>query len=216
MNILADAQERRDRSVWLVEHDGDAGTQGTAFFLTGVGLVTAAHCVKDGPEVEVYHPSKPANKFKAGILQSDEHRDLAILSHAIATTEFYELEPATRAVRVGGDMTATGYPGFGPGDRLNIRPGAVSSLPMKRGVAMIEVTQKLAQGMSSGPLLDADGHVAGVIHRGGPDEIGDFGIHIDELTEWLASLPLSSDLAPPTAELRGSLTNISAKPMPSV
>lgn len=34
--------ERRDRAVWLVEHED---SQGTAFFLNGVGLVTAAHCV---------------------------------------------------------------------------------------------------------------------------------------------------------------------------
>ena len=192
LNILADAQERRDRSVWLVEHDGDAGTQGTAFFLAGVGLVTAAHCVKDVTEVEVYHPSKPANKFKAGILKSDEHRDLAILSHAIAKTEFYEFEPATKMVKVGDDMTATGYPGFGPGDRLNLRPGTVSSLPIKHGVTMIEVTQTLAQGMSGGPLLDVDGRVAGVIHRGGPAESRDFAIHIDELVSWLASFPVPS------------------------
>ena len=70
--------EMRDRAVWLVEHDGDAGTQGTCFFLQGVGLVTAAHCVENVEAVDVYHPSKPANRFQAKVLKRHEHRDLAL------------------------------------------------------------------------------------------------------------------------------------------
>jgi RNA-directed DNA polymerase len=196
LEILPDAIEMRDRSVWLVEHDGDGGSQGTAFFLKGVGLVTAQHCVTDVTEVELYHPTKPANKFRAAVLRRDEHRDLAILSHAISKTEFYELELSLRKLQVGDATTAVGYPG--PGDRINVRPGSISSLPTKRAVPMIEVTQKLTQGMSGGPLLDADGAVAGVIHRGGPSEGRDFAVHIDALTDWLreAAGSASSALAP--------------------
>ena len=64
-------------------------------------------------------------------------------------------------------MTAVGYPGFGPGDRLNVRDGKVSSLPIKHGVKLIEVTQKLSQGMSGVPLLDSNDAVVGVVHKGG-------------------------------------------------
>ena len=55
-----------------------------------------------------------------------------------------------------------GYPGFGPGDGVNIREGTVSSLPTKHGIKLIEVTQKLAQGMSGGPLLNLKGEVVGI------------------------------------------------------
>ena len=50
---------------------------------------------------------------------------------------------------------------------------------------MIEVTQKLTQGMSGGPLLDLNDTVTGIIHKGGPDEGRDFAVHIKVLEDWL-------------------------------
>jgi len=165
--------------------------QGSAFFLRGVGLVTAAHCVTGASDIDVYHPSKPANTFKVKVRKIDEDRDLAGLAHTIPETEYLELERSTQAVTVGVVLTAVGYPSFGPGDRLNVRDGNVSSLPVRHGVQFIEVQQKLSQGMSGGPLLDAYDAVAGVVHKGGPSEPRDFAIHIDVLNAWLAS-PLTS------------------------
>jgi retron-type reverse transcriptase len=101
--------EIRDRAVWVVEHPQH---QGTAFFLNGVGLVTAAHCVEGVDEVEVFHPSKHANTFKATVRKRDEHRDLAILDHQIPATEYFELDPATHAIAIGDRTTAIGYPGW--------------------------------------------------------------------------------------------------------
>lgn len=177
--------EMRDRAVWLVEHDGDAGTQGTCFFLKDVGLVTAAHCVENVEEVQIYHPSKPSNAFTVKVLRRHEHRDLALLDPALPATEYFELARSTQAVTENALTLALGYPGYGPGDKLNIRSGTVSSRPIKHGVRLIEVTQKIAQGMSGGPLLDADQNVIGVNHKGGPEMARDFAVHIDELTAWL-------------------------------
>lgn len=70
--------------------------------------------------------------------------------------------------------------------RLNIRSGTVSSLPVKNAVQLVEVTQKIAQGMSGGPLLDAHQNVIGINHKGGPEMARDFAVHIKELTAWLA------------------------------
>lgn len=178
--------EMRSRAVWLVEHDEDAGTQGTCFFLKDVGLVTAAHCVENINTAEIYHPSKPSNRFKVKVLKRHGHRDLALLELALPTTEYFELARAGDAVAEGAATVALGYPGYGPGDKLNVRSGTVSSLPMKSGVQLVEVTQKIAQGMSGGPLVDAHQKVIGVNHKGGPEMARDFAVHIDELTAWLA------------------------------
>jgi S1-C subfamily serine protease len=177
--------EMRDRAVWLVEHDGDAGTQGTCFFLKDVGLVTAAHCVENVETVEIYHPSKPSNSFKVKVLKRHEHRDLALLEPALPPTEYFELAGSGQIVVEDSPTTALGYPGYGPGDKLNVRSGTVSSLPTKSGVRLIEVTQKIAQGMSGGPLLDAHHNVIGINHKGGPEMARDFAVHIDELIAWL-------------------------------
>lgn len=187
IEVTPTSAEVRDRAVWVVEHFEDEMAQGSAFFLRGVGLVTAAHCVTGATDIDVYHPSKPANKFKVNVHNIDQDRDLAVLSHTIPETEYLELERSTRAVSVGDVLTAVGYPSFGPGDRLNVRDGNVSSLPVRHGVQLIEVQQKLSQGMSGGPLLDGYDAVAGVVHKGGPGEPRDFAIHIDVLNAWLAS-----------------------------
>ncbi|WP_200343768.1 hypothetical protein [Rhodovibrio sodomensis] len=82
-------------------------------------------------------------------------------------------------------MTALGYPKWAPGDRLNTRPGVVTTITVKSAVSLIEVSQMLTQGMSGGPLLDDNDAVAGIIHKGGPEEGRDFAVHIKELEKWL-------------------------------
>jgi S1-C subfamily serine protease len=187
IKVTPTATEIRDRAVWVVEHfEGDMA-QGTAFFLKDVGLVTAEHCVDGVFEVDVYHPSKAANKFKAKVSKRDKHRDLAMLEHSIPSTEFFELVRSTISIAVGDESFALGYPDFGPGDTLSTRAGKVSSLPVKRTIKLIEVTQKLPQGMSGGPLVDSANGVVGIIHKGGPEEARDFAIHIEVLNAWLVS-----------------------------
>lgn len=176
--------EIRARSVWVVDLLPEK--QGTAFFLKDVGLVTAAHCVEGFNEVEVLHPSKHANTFKATVRKRDKHRDLAILDHTIPETEYFELTPASHAIETSDPVVALGYPDWAPGDTLNIRPGFVVTQTVKSLVKLIEVDQKLTQGMSGGPLLDDDsGAVVGIIKKGGPLEGRDFAIDIQNLWDWL-------------------------------
>ena len=174
-----------DRAVWVLETENDTGT---AFFLKGVGLVTAAHCVNGASSIEVFHPAKTANTFKVGVQHICTHRDLALLSHSIPSTDYFELDEFGGLPATGANTIAAGFPSYGPGDRLNIRPGTISSLTIKHAVNLIEVTQKLSQGMSGGPLMTQDHAVMGVIHKGGPDEPRDFAVTLAELRNWLASL----------------------------
>jgi RNA-directed DNA polymerase len=181
--------EIRERAVWVVDWGDGASegfAQGTAFFLKSVGLVTAWHCVEEATDIMVYHPSKPSNKFKVTVAKYDAHRDLAILRHEIAATEYYEFDISTRTLKAGDSTTALGFPSFGPGDKINVRSGLITSLPVKSAVPMIEVAQKLSPGMSGGPLLDEVGAVAGINHKGGPTEARDFAVHVKALTDWLS------------------------------
>ncbi len=178
-------EERRDRAVWIVEHSANGGQQGTAVFLSYIGLVTAAHCVEGVSDFTVYHPSKPSNQFNVTIMKRCNHRDLALLSHSIHSNEFFELEVAGGPVTVEDTVTAFGYPSFGPGDKLNVRNGSITSLPVKHAVQLIEVSQELAPGMSGGPIVDAQNSVVGIIHKGGPKEARQLAVSIDELKKWL-------------------------------
>jgi RNA-directed DNA polymerase len=186
IEMVPTKDEIRDRAVWVVEHSEGEGAQGSAFFLKDVGLVTAAHCVHGADKVDVYHYSKRDNKFNATVLKRDEDRDLAILEHAISATEFFEIERSARAVAVGDELTAVGYPDIGLADTINVRVGKVNSFTVQHGRRLIEVAQKLAPGMSGGPLLDSENTVVGVIHKGGSEVERDFAIRIEMLNEWLA------------------------------
>ncbi|SBW14203.1 hypothetical protein BR10RB9215_C11029 [Brucella sp. 10RB9215] len=185
MNPSSD--EIRNRGVWVLEHFHGDFAQGTAFFMKGVGLVTAAHCVADaiGEEIDVHHHTKPSNSFKVKVKRHHFIKDLAILEHAIPSNEYYELELTDQDLQVGDTVTAVGYPAFAPGDGLNVRSGQISSFSVKSTVPLVEVTQKLTQGMSGGPILDEKNRVIGIIHKGGPNEGRDFAVHVKALMEWL-------------------------------
>lgn len=205
-------EERRDRSVWVVDNQHD---HGTCFFLKGVGLVTSAHCVAGVMAVEVLHPSKHTTTFPAAILHRDEHRDLAILdTSAIPKSDYYEMELATTAVTAMDRVVALGYPSWGLGERLNIRSGEVTILTRKFGVPFIEVTQQLSQGMSGGPVVDRSGNVIAVIRSGGPSEPRQFAVDVKELSAVLGMPPeekpkAQTPKAIATPQARGPLAAIS-------
>lgn len=182
-------EEKIDRSVWVVEHGlvmKDIYRQGSVFFLEDVGLVTAAHCVEGVTDATIHHPSRPSNKFEVKVAHYSKHRDLAILSHAIPKTDFYKLKKSIVPSTTGDLVTAVGYPDFGPSDKINFRPGTVSSTTIKSSIALLEVNFKLAQGMSGGPVLNASDAVVGIIHKGGVEMSRDFAIVVTELDKWIA------------------------------
>lgn len=188
-------EERRDRSVWVIDNQHD---HGTCFFLKGVGLVTSAHCVTGVMAVGVLHPSKHTTIFPAAVLHRDEHRDLAILdTSAIPKSDFYEMELATTAVTTMDRVVALGYPSWGPGERLNVRPGEVTVLTAKFGVPFVEVTQQLSQGMSGGPVVDREGNVIAVIRSGGPSEPRQFAVNAKEIAA-ASLMPPEEKRKPPT------------------
>lgn len=189
INILPSTDEIRNRANWIVEYfSGSKCYQGTAFFLKGVGLITAAHCVEGVTELDIYHPSKPSNIHKAIVKHFCAHRDLALLVHDIPDSAYFELERSEADVRVMDKVIALGYPSYGPGDNLNIRAGSVTSRKVRSTVNLIEVDQSLAQGMSGGPVVDTNNRVVGVIHKGGPEETRDFAVPIEELYSWLSEV----------------------------
>ena len=135
-------------------------------------------------QVEAFHPSKHANKFKVTVRKSAKHRDLAILDIGFPQPNILSLIPYRGRSGLAIQRLRLDIP-VGHRRPLNIRPGVVSTLTVKSAIHLIEVTQKLTQGMSGGPLLDANDAVAGKIHKGGPEEGRDFAVDIRVLEDWL-------------------------------
>lgn len=184
--ILPTYLEIAERAVWVLDFLADkVCEQGTAFFLEGVGLVTADHVLANllpGQHAELYRPSEPSKKFK--VTPSSRrcpHRDLAILEHDVPSGDYLSLPVATSPEHTNDDIVALGFPDYGPGDQLGKRRGHIIGRATKHGVKLIEVSAILAGGISGGPIVNDRYQVIAIAHRGGNQEHKQLAIEVSEL-----------------------------------
>ena len=179
-------EELAERAVWVVEFGvGKAFAQGTAFFLEGIGLITAYHVLKDlptGSKADLFRPSQPSEKFQAFFSKLVcENRDLAVLEHNIPNDKYFYLPEATSPDHASDEIIALGFTDFGPGDTLGRRKGHIISKLTKHGVKLLEVSVLLPAGISGGPIVNSRYEVVAVAKKGGGSELKQIGVDIAEL-----------------------------------
>ncbi len=189
--ILPTNEEIAERAVWVIEFFvGEDCEQGTAFFLEGVGLVTADHVLQKlppGTSAAIFRPSLPHKKFNATpSSRRCPDRDLAILDHDVPSTECLSLTVATSPEHTKDEIIALGFPDYGPGDELNKRPGRIVGRATKHGVRLIEVDAVLSGGISGGPIVNERYQVIGVAQRGGHQAHKQQAVDISELLKLAA------------------------------
>ncbi|MCA0997954.1 reverse transcriptase domain-containing protein [Alloyangia pacifica] len=187
LEIGPDYSKLAQLSTWVIEAErktnGVPEAQGTAFFLKGVGLVSAAHCLPGGCNYSVFNIDNPSKTYPATIAKTHNHIDLAILDHSIPAESYLALELSDRQANLGEEVFSWGYPEHGPGKRITQKSGRVSSKPRVSGVDMYAVDMKLYQGTSGGPILNSSSAVIGVTHKGGHGEAHDLAILIKHLKD---------------------------------
>jgi RNA-directed DNA polymerase len=186
LRILPTYEEIAERAVWIVEFfAGDVCEQGTAFFLEGVGLVTADHVLEKLPHstyAELYRPSEPSKKFKGKpTTRRCAHRDLSILDHDIPINNYLALPVATSPDRTNDKIIALGFAAYGPGDQLGKRRGHIIGSTTKHGVKLIEVSAVLSGGISGGPIVNDRYQVIAIAHRGGNQQHKQLAVEVSEL-----------------------------------
>ena len=186
LTILPTNVEIAERAVWVLDFYIDKVChQGTAFFLEGVGLVTADHVLEKLPPGEhatLYRPSEPRKKFKATpSSRRCPHRDLAILDHDVPSADYLSLPVATSPEHTKDDIVALGFPDYGPGDQLGNRRGHIIGRATKHAVKLIEVSAILPGGISGGPIVNDRYQVIAIAHRGGNREHKQFAVDVSEL-----------------------------------
>jgi hypothetical protein len=184
--VLPTYAEIAERAVWVLEFFlGDVCEQGAAFFLEGVGLVTADHVLEKLPPGEnavLYRPSEPSKKFKATpSSRRCVHRDLSILDHDVPIGDHLSLPAATSPEHTNDDIVALGFPDYGPGDQLGKRRGHIIGRATKHGVKLIEVSAMLPGGISGGPIVNDRYQVVAIAHRGGNQEHKQLAVEVSEL-----------------------------------
>jgi len=184
--ILPTYEEIAERAVWVIDFFvGGACEQGTAFFLEGIGLVTAHHVLNGlppGQHATLHRPSAPGKNFKAvPTARQCPYRDLMILEHDVPAEDYLSLPVATAPERRKAEIVAFGFPEYGLGDQLGTRFGTLLGGATKHGVKLLEVSATLSNGISGGPIVNDRYQVIAIAHRGGTNEHKQLGVDVSEL-----------------------------------
>lgn len=169
-------------------HDVIEEVQGTAFFLDGFGLVTAAHCAptlaNDLEYFHIWHPLRPNIRHEVSVQKICVHRDICLLDHSVPAPEFSELKVFRNAPRGEDKARAYGFTDYKIGDPATTSNGEISHISRKSAVKYLNLSFKVGQGMSGGPVLDEKSRLIGIIHKGGPGELRDYAVHAEELVRF--------------------------------
>jgi RNA-directed DNA polymerase len=159
-------EEIAKQATWVIEYaEGENIFQGTAFFTEKYGLVTCAHCL--GPNLAIYHPAFPTKRFSVEVQTSDDHRDLAIINIPGDLTTIVPIPLyGGKAPADGSEVILLGYPNHGVARPIRIEGGKLIRTFPQSAVSYFEITPKIIEGNSGGPLLNRDLTVIGIAVRG--------------------------------------------------
>ncbi|MBI4538935.1 MAG: trypsin-like peptidase domain-containing protein [Gemmatimonadetes bacterium] len=157
-------------AIWVLETEE---SQGTAFELTGYGLVTAAHVVRDTTlpghppysNPHVFSPRNEALKHPVRIAAYDADLDLAILEFDAPTRCALRTRMAPAAV-AGDPIRAAGFPSYAPGSQLWEESGWINHVRRHITAPRYVVTTPIIAGASGSPVMDLEGRVIGVATTG--------------------------------------------------
>ncbi len=133
---------------------------GSGFFVSSKGdVLTNAHVVRDCRQVRV-----PAAGTTAKVVATASGSDLALVATGATPTDIAVFKQG-RGARLGDEVVVAGYPLRGIlSSGLNVTTGTVSALSgLRDDTGTLQITAPVQPGNSGGPLLDASGHVIGVV-----------------------------------------------------
>jgi hypothetical protein len=166
-------------AVWMLLGSNSQGvqvTQGTAFSLARVGVITAAHVLNDSSVTSwaIVKASDPTIKIPITEGRIHHHLDIAILTCVRNQSASLRIRPET--VTQGEAATIVGFPDWNsPGDRLFIGNSHLVQLEIASGVSYLLTGTTLRSGISGGPILDEAGLVMGVALAGESNPIAPNG-----------------------------------------
>jgi S1-C subfamily serine protease len=152
------------RALWVLESDlrsDDQVRQGTAFALSGVGVITCDHVLQPGTAA-LRAGGERRNAVK--VLARNPEVDLAVLDVEGGTP--VNFQASDEDVRVGDPVVLLGFPNYRHGDSGVVHHGRISGSRKVGQVRRLLLTADVVVGMSGGPVLDARGTVVAVAVTG--------------------------------------------------
>lgn len=174
--------EKLIRAIVVFETDD---SQGTAFFLKNVGLITCEHCLGSNPYI--YYPDDPSKKYRIEKSISNKDIDLAILKPPNNMKKKYELDRQGYDIgNIGHNILLAGYPAHAQGKSLSFKQGKVSGFQMKSAIKRYQLSCGVVHGASGSPVLTEDGKVVGIAVTG-----ADYEYNVDKVSDH-GAIPISA------------------------
>ena len=142
-----------------LDGDGKLKASGSGFAIDREGLaLTASHVLRGGAAVYAVLPD--GEELPVEILDADDETDVAVLRRPARETPYPALRLKAEAPLSGAAVYALGY----PLKNVKLIAGGLVSAPEAEinGTPRMLLSANLASGMSGGPVLCADGAVAGI------------------------------------------------------
>ncbi|MEO7861854.1 MAG: serine protease [Nitrospirales bacterium] len=155
-----------------VEFSNGDVSQGTGFFLKGIGLVTCAHVIKASVKTEIYQGYNPSKKYGVKSVVTDDAIDIAVLTIDGFSGGELALED-DGAAREDSEILLAGYPDFAPGNSGAIERGRIVATYRYMDHKRFLIDARIVPGNSGGPVLDNKRRVIGIAAKGdgGPNSV---------------------------------------------
>lgn len=142
-------------------HQGPRG-HGTGFFVTGDGMVVTNHHVIDACKSVIWIDTTDGQEGTATVVASDAANDLALLKTTLNAPAIAVFRNPVD-INAGGEISVIGYGTHKlPPLRPKLTPGTFGT--PNRNNTRLQMEVAVRPGNSGGPVLDASGHVIGVVY----------------------------------------------------
>lgn len=185
----SDPEQNAIDALWVIEvcYDDDNGepqvSQGSAFQLENIGIITCAHVVSEKKTVytgiEAFKISNTTMKYRVNVDRICFDRDVAICSITFDDNQPDHsktfIEKSVMPIRTQENVKLLGFPGFAPGHEHYIVDSKVAQFYVHGAIDKFEISDQIREGNSGGPIINENSEVVGIATEGAHKDGGKNG-----------------------------------------
>lgn len=160
-------------STFILQYEqGEDFMQGSAFYLSGIGLITSYHVTESGNFFKVYN-TETYDEEQLGVIggfnekSSDSAIDYALYKIPFPVNDDWTFKYGNaKKLEIGDTVTIIGYPNHQKGSSPYIQPCVITSKKEYLGAPFFTVSGRIVHGASGGVVLNSNNEAVGIIKGG--------------------------------------------------